>query len=107
MRVQANGKVKRSRAEWRKLLDRFEASGLSEEARARSRSGTAIGRHGIDTIPMPAGISLNLVATSTALWRILDEGNESNGIAYSSHLERWLATSSPCRTPPEAFEVRL
>jgi hypothetical protein len=30
MRVQANGKVRRSRAEWRKILDRFEASGLSE-----------------------------------------------------------------------------
>jgi hypothetical protein len=30
MRVQTNGRVRRSRAEWRKILDRFEASGLSE-----------------------------------------------------------------------------
>jgi len=32
MRVQTNGKVRRSRAEWRKIFDRFEASGLSETA---------------------------------------------------------------------------
>lgn len=30
MRAQANGRVRRSRAEWRKILDRFETSGLSE-----------------------------------------------------------------------------
>lgn len=35
MRVQANGKMRRSRAEWRKIFDRFETSDLSEAAFCR------------------------------------------------------------------------
>jgi hypothetical protein len=42
MRVQANGKVRRSRAEWRKIFDRFETSGLSEAVFCR-REGIAKG----------------------------------------------------------------
>ena len=42
MRVQANGKVRRSRGEWRKILDRFERSDLSEAAFCR-REGIAKG----------------------------------------------------------------
>jgi hypothetical protein len=42
MRVQANGKMRRSRAEWRKIFDRFEATDLSEAAFCR-REGIAKG----------------------------------------------------------------
>ena len=42
MRVQANGKVRRSEAEWRKIFDRFESSDLSEAAFCR-REGIAKG----------------------------------------------------------------
>lgn len=42
MRVQANGKVRRTGAEWRELFDRFEASGLSGAAFCR-REGIAKG----------------------------------------------------------------
>jgi hypothetical protein len=42
MRVQANGKVRRSRAEWRGICERFKASGLSDAAFCR-REGIAKG----------------------------------------------------------------
>jgi len=42
MRVQANGKMRRSRAEWREIFDRFERSDLSEAAFCR-REGIAKG----------------------------------------------------------------
>ena len=42
MRVQANGKMRRSRAEWRKIFDQFEASGLSDAAFCR-REGISKG----------------------------------------------------------------
>ena len=42
MRVQANGKVRRSRAEWRKIFDRFERTSLSQAAFCR-REGIAKG----------------------------------------------------------------
>ena len=42
MRVQANGKMRRSRAEWRKIFDRFERTDLSEAAFCR-REGIAKG----------------------------------------------------------------
>ncbi len=42
MRVQANGKVRRSRAEWRKVFERFDGSGLSMAAFCR-REGIAKG----------------------------------------------------------------
>jgi hypothetical protein len=42
MLVQTNGKVRRSRAEWRKIFERFEASGLSMAAFCR-REGIAKG----------------------------------------------------------------
>ena len=35
MRVQANGKMRRSRAEWREIFDRFETTDLSEAAFCR------------------------------------------------------------------------
>ena len=42
MRVQANGKMRRSRAEWRRIFDRFETTDLSEAAFCR-REGIAKG----------------------------------------------------------------
>ena len=42
MRVQANGKMRRSRAEWREIFDRFETTDLSEAAFCR-REGIAKG----------------------------------------------------------------
>ena len=35
MRVQSNGKMRRSRAEWREIFDRFERNDLSEAAFCR------------------------------------------------------------------------
>ncbi len=35
MRVQANGRVRRSRSEWREIFERYEASGLSQTAFCR------------------------------------------------------------------------
>lgn len=35
MRVQANGRVRRSRSEWQEILGRFETSGLSQSAFCR------------------------------------------------------------------------
>ena len=38
MRVHANGRVRRSRSEWREIFDRFEASGLSQTEFCRRES---------------------------------------------------------------------
>ncbi len=38
MRVQANGKVRRSSEEWREILDRFETSGISQREFCRKES---------------------------------------------------------------------
>jgi hypothetical protein len=40
MQVHANGRVRRTRSEWQKICDRFEASGLSKSAFCR-REGIA------------------------------------------------------------------
>ena len=42
MRVHSNGRVRRSRSEWREIFDRFKASGLSQ-TEFRRREGIAKG----------------------------------------------------------------
>ncbi|MCP4384299.1 MAG: hypothetical protein GY798_23300 [Hyphomicrobiales bacterium] len=42
MRVQANGKVRRSSEEWREILDRFERSGISQREFCR-KEGLPLG----------------------------------------------------------------
>jgi hypothetical protein len=71
MRVQANGRVRRSRSEWREIFDRFETSGLSRAAFCRredlSKSSFTKWKTRLADDPAPAAESVPFVDLSSAV----------------------------------------